>query len=44
VIPILQLSFILTAGLAVVTLHEPVNGRKVLGFALGVSALFILAL
>jgi drug/metabolite transporter (DMT)-like permease len=44
VIPILQLSFVLTSALAVLTLHEAVNGRKILGFAMGISALVVLAL
>jgi drug/metabolite transporter (DMT)-like permease len=44
VVPILQLSFVLTAALAVISLKEPVNRRKVLGFVLAILALTLLAL
>lgn len=44
VMPILQLSFVLTAALAVISLKEPVNGRKALGFTLAIAALIVFAL
>ncbi|MFQ5914558.1 MAG: EamA family transporter [Nitrospinota bacterium] len=44
VIPILQLSFVWTAALAVLSLKESVDARKGLGFVLAVSALVVLAL
>ncbi|MFQ5694089.1 MAG: hypothetical protein ACE5IM_13740 [Nitrospinota bacterium] len=44
VIPILQLSFVWTAALAVFGFKEPVNARKGLGFLLAVLALAVLAL
>lgn len=44
VIPILQLSFLLTAALAILSLKEPFHARKQLGFLLGILALVLLAL
>lgn len=44
VVPILQLSFVWTAALAIMILKEPVNARKGLGLVLAVLALIVLAL
>ncbi|MFQ5693999.1 MAG: EamA family transporter, partial [Nitrospinota bacterium] len=43
VIPILQLSFVWTAALAIMSLKEAINARKGLGFVLAVLAIFVLA-
>lgn len=42
-VPVAQLSFVVTAGLGVVILHEPMTPRKTLGLAFAVAALLCLA-
>ena len=44
VIPIFQLSFVLTAALGIIRLNEPMTPRKGLGFGLAIGAIIVLAL
>jgi transporter family protein len=44
VIPIFQLSFVLTAALGVIRLNEPMTLRKGIGFALAIGAIIVLAI
>ncbi len=44
VVPIVQLSFVLTAALGVIRLNEPMTPRKGVGFGLAIGAIIVLAL